>query len=313
MSNAEEFKFELIYDGTALNEGAIDANTLGEALTACSDLIERSGRTLFPESPPMILRVRSNFRKGSFEVLMEVSQSYDYFVRLFSSPQAQAIGTLLSVLGISAVGLFQLIQQLRGRKAEYLIVEEKETTREVTRRVLVQVDGQTVSETDERVLKLLQDVGVRDAVERLVEPLKKDGIDVLEIQKDDKTQLHVEKTEVPNFKCPDEQTSEQVSDQSNVLVKIVSPYFNEGNKWRVDMGNRQIWVGIKDEKFIADAKSGEPFQWGDLLKVTLQTRQWIEGGKLKLAQDIVKVHEHIHASAAVPKVTEVQKKIDFEQ
>ena len=80
---------------------------------------------------------------------------------------------------------------------------------------------------------------------------------------------------------------------TDTRVVIVAPSFQEGNKWRVSDGSRTIFVSIEDPNFIGAVQSGrEAFRKGDILRVQLQTRQWLEGAELKAEHAIVKVLQH---------------------
>lgn len=71
------------------------------------------------------------------------------------------------------------------------------------------------------------------------------------------------------------------------------PSFQEGNKRRVSDGSRNIFVSIEDPNFVGAVQSGrEAFRKGDILRVQLQTRQWLEGTELKAEHAIVKVIQH---------------------
>jgi hypothetical protein len=76
-------------------------------------------------------------------------------------------------------------------------------------------------------------------------------------------------------------------------VVIVAPSFQRGNKWRVSDGSRTIFVAIEDPNFVNAVESGrEAFRKGDILRVNLETRQWMEGSELKAEHAIVKVLQH---------------------
>ena len=77
---------------------------------------------------------------------------------------------------------------------------------------------------------------------------------------------------------------------------IVAPNFQQGNKWRVSDGSRNIFVSIEDPAFVGAVQSGrEAFRKGDILNVKLQTRQWMEGSDLKAEHAIIKVLGHERA------------------
>ena len=72
--------FSLVYDGPPVAEGTIDARDLAPALLALADLIDEAAPVVDPELPRLSLRVRPDFREGSFEVYLELANLYSKFV-----------------------------------------------------------------------------------------------------------------------------------------------------------------------------------------------------------------------------------------
>ena len=95
--------FSLVYDGPPVAEGTIDARDLAPALLALADLIDEAAPVVDPELPRLSLRVRPDFREGSFEVYLELANLYSKFVSLFSGPDAQAWASFLQIIGIAGV------------------------------------------------------------------------------------------------------------------------------------------------------------------------------------------------------------------
>lgn len=89
--------FSLVYDGPPVAEGTIDARDLAPALLALADLIDEAAPVVDPELPRLSLRVRPDFREGSFEVYLELANLYSKFVSLFSGPDAQAWASFLQI------------------------------------------------------------------------------------------------------------------------------------------------------------------------------------------------------------------------
>jgi hypothetical protein len=70
-----EFSFILVYDGEDLDSGSIDARDLAPALLAFADLVDQSGRVVVPEMPRVTVRVQTGFRKGSFDIGLELAEA----------------------------------------------------------------------------------------------------------------------------------------------------------------------------------------------------------------------------------------------
>lgn len=283
MTNAA---FSLVYDGMPVEDGTIDARDLAPALLALADLIDEAAPLVDPELPQLSLRVRPDFKEGSFEVFLDIANLYSKFVSLFSGPDAQAWASFLQIIGVAGVaGVFQLIKRAKGRKPTKVTIERRES-------VTITFEGEQPFKVDNRVWKLFQSSRARQAIEKMLSPLLDKGFDLFKIKHDGKEGIVVTEAEAPYFKAPTEHEGETVS-ESETRVVIVSPSFNAGNKWRVSDGARTLYVAINDQTFERAVQQGsEAFRKGDTLHVTLETRQWLEGGKLCAEHAISKVHRH---------------------
>jgi hypothetical protein len=278
--------FSLVYDGKPVEGGTIDARDLAPALLALADLIDEAAPLVDPELPRLSLRVRPDFKEGSFEVYLELANLYSKFVSLFSGPDAQAWASFLQIIGIAGVaGVFQLIQRAKGRKPTRVTIERKES-------VTITFEGEQPFKVDGRVWQLFQNSRARQAIEKMLSPLIDKGFDLFKIKNNGQESLVVTEAEAAYFRAPTEHEGETVS-ATETRVVIVSPSFNAGNKWRVSDGARTLYVAIHDQSFERSVQQGsEAFRKGDTLHVTLETRQWLEGGKLCAEHAISKVHRH---------------------
>lgn len=290
---SENAHFSIIYDGEGLAEGSIDAKDLAPALLALAEVVDEA-QPLVPELDARLsLRVRSNFERGSFEIHLELAKLYQQVVSLFSGQDATAFANLFQILGITGLvgvlGLFQLIKRSKGRKTTSVTFERSE-------RVKITFEGDTEPvEADRRTWQLFQSLRVRKAIEQVVGPLFRQGIDTFEIKHRGQQSLKVAQDEAKYFIAPTEHEGETVS-MADTRVVIVAPSFQEGNKWRVSDGSRNIFVAIEDPNFVGAVQSGrEAFRKGDILHVKLQTRQWMEGTDLKAEHSILKVTQHEQA------------------
>jgi hypothetical protein len=295
---SENAHFSIIYDGEGLAESSIDAKDLAPALLALAEVVDEA-QPLVPELDARLsLRVRSNFEHGSFEVHLELAKLYQQIVGLFSGQDATAFANLFQILGIAGLtgvlGLFQLIKRAKGRKTTSVTIERSERVK-----ITFEGDAEPV-EVDQRTWKLFQNLRVRKAIEQVIAPLYRKGIESFEIKHRGRQTLKVAEDEAQYFKAPTEHEGETIT-ETETRVSIVAPNFQQGNKWRVSDGSRNIFVSIEDPDFVGDVQAGrEAFRKGDILNVTLQTRQWVEGTDLKADYAIIKVLGHERAPRNLP-------------
>ncbi len=281
-----ESEFTVVYDGDALRDGSIDVRDLAPALLGLGDLVGETNREVTGGQVEVALRVRSEFDRGSFHVTLEIQQLYDRFVQIFSGPDATAWATFLSLLGISGIGLFQLVKRSKGRKPKSVVEIEQ------TNKVRIEFEGEEPVELDKRVLRLFDNSRVRRAIQAVVQPVLRAGIDILKLRHRDRETFSVDKSEAEAFIAPESQASEAVS-QSERMLRILSPSFKEDNKWRVNDGTSSFYVWLRDPEFLGRVQDGiEVFRKGDILHAVVETRQWEEDGELHAEQSIIQVIRH---------------------
>lgn len=287
MRESDEIRIK--YDGNDLAAGAMDIVDLAPSILGLSDVLSEINRTALQNDATVSLRVKADFKRGSFAVDLEVVLAgHQAFQNLLTSEGASALSNLFSILGVSGIpGVFQLIQIGRGRKPTSVVEIEH------TEKVRITFEGDPPIEVYKDALKLLNNGKVREGLERAVKPLKRDGINKIEIKAPRTKGILIDKSEVGYFDTPTEHEDEIVS-ESTKLMSITSPFFTKNNKWRVSDGSKKYAVSIQDDNFIRSVLASDlRFGAGDCLKVQLRTRQWLEGGKLRITHEILKVLLHI--------------------
>lgn len=282
-----ESEFTVIYDGDALRDGTIDVRDLAPALLGLGDLVAQTNREVTGGQVAVALRVRSDFERGSFEITLEIQQLYDQFVQIFSGPDATAWAAFMEILGISGLfGLFQLIKRANGRKPK-TVVEISQTSK-----VRIEFEGERPVEVDKRVWRLFDNSQARRAIQAVVQPVMRSGIDILKFRRGGRETISVNKSEAEAFIAPETRQSETTS-RSEKMLRIVSPSFKEDNKWRVNDGISTFYVFLEDPAFLARVQDGtEAFRKGDILHAVVETRQWKDGGELRAEHSIVQVLQH---------------------
>lgn len=280
-----------MFDGAAIENGAMDIKDLAPALLSLSELLDEASDILNPEGTKVSLYLRA-IDKGSFIAELSIIQNiYQDFLKLFNSDDITALLAFAAALGIGvngANGLFQLIQKIRNRKIKS--VKENKDSIEVT----IEMQDGDVIVVKKDAFVLFRRTSVRKKVARIIEPLKTKGIDIFKIINNDQVMVEVSKERADDFAAPDVGI-EVISDRTtDAIVEIVSLSFKEGNKWRVWDGNATINVTITDKDFLTRVdESRVSFKKDDLLKVTMHTVQSSTPDGLKNEYEITKIIKHI--------------------
>lgn len=297
-------KFHVVYDGKALDEHLMDVRDLAPAMMAISDLLTHANKEINGDKLEIQLNVKANFKTGCFgiefvEHLSWVNQIKDMLI----GPNATALANASGILGLvgffcgSTAGVIQLYKFLKGKPP--LKIEE------TVENAKVYYSETEYLEVDKRTLRLYRSKVIASDIEKMLEPLSKEGIDTFYVAKemsDEKPQLFIDKKDIEYFKFQD--LDDHLSESTSVtFLQIESISFKEKNKWRFNNGGSTINASILDESFLHKVDSGLlRFGKGDLLKVELKTIQFLAHTKLKTEFEVVKVIEH---------KTTIQKEFDF--
>lgn len=287
-------KFHVVYDGSALDEHLMDVRDLAPAMMAINDLLIHANQELNGDKLNVQLKVKANFKAGSFgiefiEHLTWVNQIKDLLSGDNATALANASG-ILSLIGMfsgTTFGLIQLYKKLKGNRP-FKVEESIEGAK-------VYYTETEYVEVDKGVLKLYRSKTIASDIEKMLEPLNKDGIDSFYVVKDfskDVVEVFIDKTETEFFKYQNVE-DDLNSDISETYLQIESLSFKEKNKWKFSNGKTIFHATISDEAFLHEVDCGKlRFGKGDLLKVKLKTTQTIAHGKLKSEYEVLRVVEH---------------------
>lgn len=285
-------RFYVIYDGWALEHHLMDVRDLAPAMIAVNDLLSNANKALNGDKADLNLKVNASFRAGSFGMELHTVVHFLSQIRdMFASDNASAISnawTILEIVGfVGGAGLIGLIRFLKGKKPTKIIDEDG--------RLKVYLNETEYYETDGKVVKLYKNRTIVSDLNKMLEPLEKDGIDSFFVSRtgDKKdADLAIDESELTYFEYQEIENdlSENITE---TFVQIEAAVFKDNNKWKFDNGGSPINAAILDEEFLRKIDSGElRFGKGDLLKVKLKTIQTFAHGKLKTEFQVIEVLEH---------------------
>ena len=159
-------------------------------------------------------------------------------------------------------------------------------------------DGEKIL-TDENTLKIFLDIKCRISIEKIIEPIKHDGIESFELRKPESKETDepievVQKDDAEFFSAPGNETDDEEfsrSPEHEGMFKIVTVNFENG-KWKFNDGSGTFWASVADEQFNEKVKMREVnFAYGDMLRVIFFTQQKLRNGNLTKDTVVTKVIE----------------------
>jgi hypothetical protein len=282
-------QFHIVYDGWALEHHLMDVRDLAPAMIATSDLLNNVNRELNGDKVTISLQVKASFKAGSFGIELHSATHFLSQVRdIFNTSTATSLATaggILCTIGfiVGKTSLIDLLRFLKG--AQPLKVEDDQERKSIY-----------VSETkyivvDKDVFKLYKSRTIISDLNKILEPLNKDGIDSFGVVSDKKVQLSIAKSELEYFVFHDAEDS-LAENVTTKYIQIESISFKENTKWKFSTGGVTFFADIKDDTFLHSVDSGARFGKGDLLKVEIIEVQTMANGKLKSEFTIRSVLEH---------------------
>ena len=194
-----EAHFQIAYDGEAIKDGTIDVRLLAPALLSLGELFSAANQALNGESATTSLRVESNFRTGSFEVSLLLSQHFGEAVKnlLTSHPSIDAAGLLSAILGLETKvegaiqGVLKAYKALRGEKPRTTLADQSSRTT-----IFVLGNGNNVH-IEKQTADLYTNPRVLESVDKVLQPLSAPGIDVLEVREQSQVIDRLETADLP--------------------------------------------------------------------------------------------------------------------
>ena len=294
MEDMSKTNFSISYDGQALKDGSMDVRDLAPALFAIGQLFDAAYKEINGEKSEAKVHIVAT-QKGSFEISLDLFQgSIGPAIDFFSGDKINAALNLKNIiLGSSGVGygLFKFIKWVRGRTPPKVQNIENEITR-------IEIEGD-VTEIANKVWELYQNPVIRQAIEKIVSPLKKEGVQSV-VMADEKIKERIEKEEYRSFEYRDldEETLHDNTIEKTFSINALS--FNPDNKWRLYDGEQTYSLVINDREFLDKVEKGKCFTINDILVCQFRMKQTMVGSKLKSVYSVEKVISHRQTQKPTP-------------
>jgi hypothetical protein len=283
-----ETTFGVAYGGPALATGRMPVRDLAPALLALGELFSMAGGVLYPELDPVAVKVEAT-KEGSFFVhlLIEAEDAWDQLVGLFGSKDASALINLRDAVLAGGIGLFWLIKKLGLRKVKSLERPDAGTVR-------LKLDDHTTLDIPSETWLLYRNVEVRKHTRSVVEPLSREGIEVIRFTAEHAEPIEIAKDDLPAFAIVEGDQEALLEQEQEMFVEIVLVAFIRGNKWRLGLGDHTFWASVIDEDFLDRVDSGEEaFRKGDVLRCLMTITQTRDAEGLHTEYVVIDVREHL--------------------
>ena len=287
-----QIQVQLVFEGSAVDEGRIDAGALAQSLAGYSGLFRRANAVINGDASEAAVLVESKFEQGSFIVNLQLDQHLiEAAASFITHHQFLTAASLASAIGLIkrtewGETLIDVWKWLKGQKPDEVAQTGNNT--EIT----LGTNKKTVSSV---VYNLYGDSAIRAALGQAIEPLRLEGFDRMAVRQDDQEQVAIEKQEAESFGTDSwelEPASTPTEGERDALLIVSKLAFTEKSTWSFFDEGSTVVATIEDEGFWQRVHNHEiSFGEGDRLRVRLHWKVESKNGKLKQKNRIVKVHQ----------------------
>lgn len=277
-------EFVLTFEGVALETHSMAVADLAPALLALGEIFHEANLVSDPGAPSVGLEIRA-FEGHSFEVTLSLAQPgpVQGILRLLTGQDTDALLNLI-VLVTFTFGAIVWLWRHRPARQERVAPG---TTRSIAE------DGTTL-DIPSAVVALLQRPTVRKNAQRVVEPLRQEGVDTLKIESGGVEPLVVAASEREAFDVPTVPEVDLGSQQLAIPLTITTVNFAEGRKWRFSHGEEAFFATIEDEGFLKKVDTREEtFAKGDILRCRVRLQDWQTETGTRHEWAVEEVLEHV--------------------
>lgn len=263
--------FNILYDGPALQGSEMAVKDLSAALLATDALFVEADRVINSGRTDSRLKVQGSFKSGCFGIdFISHVHLAEKFKDLLSGDAATAICNAQTIFNLlfGATGLFGFLKWLRRRKPTKIEQRDGKCA------IFV---GTEFFETESRVIELFNAYKVREALEKVTDPIRSEGVNDFSVIQDKTVVAAATNTEAEYFVAASAPTEQLDDITRETWLNIVSPAFKDGDKWRVNDGGSNFFVSVKDPDFLLKVLKNEvEFGAATRLRVKLREIQYTD-------------------------------------
>lgn len=295
MSNAS---VTIRYDGPALAKHQMDVADLAPALLGISDLCKLANRRFNGDRAALKVLIATDRDHQCFQFSIDVVQTIWQQAQVLLGHEdvksAKEILEWLGLLGTPVLGLFGLLKTLAGKEVEGTTFRVNDG-RDV---VQIRVDGDNnqIIVGHRAAYELLQDPSALADAKKVIEPLTKEGYEVVEFESGTQVERVKKQEAAAIYEAAPITTPEieaELPQHITAWVQVYAPVYDVGaSKWQFRYGERHEYMDISDTSIAAKAIERGGALIDDTYKVILEIQQTkTESGRFKVKYRIKEVLE----------------------
>lgn len=304
----QQTEFVLHFDGPVPDEHQIAAEDLGKALIGMHELVNAAIAANGMRLSDVSLRATTN-AEGSWETYLQVAQSIpEHVITMATGSTAQALERIVNIIvggGAMAGGVYGLAKWQRGKRSAHkrpaqpddadrfpdINIEGNNNSVNV-QYVIVQNDDGDEQAWPRQVVETYESSRGRRALQKSLEPLLGDDVDLLELRSSTDSQAVTadEAAEISrNIGAPEGLRENETVER--MKLQLVSLNYRPGRKWSFFDGRSTISVSMRDEVFMRRVDLDEVhIGKGYIFDVDLLVRSWWQEGDMKSERAVVRVY-----------------------
>lgn len=271
-------KIALKYEGRALTDGQMDVYQTSANMIAFTEFMVAAVKETYGDAAQAKAEV-SGFEQGSFVTNLVFSVAGSAATIFTALTPAQ----LLEVVK----GAFELWKHLKGTPPA--------AVQPMGDHIAVTNNNGSIYNVRTESFTLVMNTKAADAAEKFVnQALSVDGVDSLQLGGEAEPIARVSADEARYF-VPVAVTVPVSDNTNNMVLTVISPVFQEGNKWRFSDGGPGFSATILDGDFLMRVDKGvERFGKGDVLEAQVRIVQSRSGQKVTVEREVLRVIRHIN-------------------
>lgn len=282
----------IAYCGAALKNHEIDIEELAVSLTGIAGVLKQAGAIANKGQNCKITVKVSSLEPGSFELHLVTEQIKEVLSFWGTNPNVIGLATLLSLLGFTgtvSAGLIQFILKLKNSKVKKV---EELPNNEIKITYIDNSETKNIT-INKNVYNFYNDIDLRTSLNKVLSPLKSNGIDSLEIRDSSKNvKEEITKTDLQYFDI----NSQNDFLDANIIdmwLSFLSISFKDGNKWRFAYGDSEFYATMEDEEFLNNVDNNSlSFSKSDAIKAQVKIEQYLTEKGIKTEYKILKILEY---------------------